>query len=163
MDSFVKKIPPPEADSDGSQSPLPDPGATSRPLKRVKREESSTFESEESDQSLHEYETQIEDIEPLSDQHAKKFTDVESALPPSQLDEEAIAAYEAFKSSQAESENVASGKEKPLWIKGRSSIYVDAFNLALDTVLDEESKLFDARELDVFRQWGLLSYEAQYL
>lgn len=161
----MKKILPPESASDGSQSHMPDPADSSRPLKRVKLEERSAFESEESEQSPHEYETQIERIEPLIDDHTmkQKFTDVESALPTSQLDEEAIAAYEAFKSSQAESENVASGKAKPLWIKGRSSIYVDAFNLALDTVLDEESKLFDARELDVFRQWELLSYEAQYL
>ncbi|KFY16093.1 hypothetical protein V492_01568 [Pseudogymnoascus sp. VKM F-4246] len=46
---------------------------------------------------------------------------------------------------------------------GRRSIYVDAFNLALETVLDEESHLFDKNEGRVFIEWRGLSYEAQYL
>ena len=37
------------------------------------------------------------------------------------------------------------------------------FNLALDTVLDEESHLFDEAEKAVFEQWRALNYEAQYL
>lgn len=45
----------------------------------------------------------------------------------------------------------------------KSSIYVDAFNLALETVLSDEGHLFDEAEMDVFRQWRNLSYEAQYL
>lgn len=45
----------------------------------------------------------------------------------------------------------------------RSSIYVDAFNLALDTVLQQESHLFSNGELDVFASWHGLDYEAQYL
>jgi Fanconi-associated nuclease 1 len=52
---------------------------------------------------------------------------------------------------------------KPAFVRYKSSIYVDAFNLALDTVLDEESHLFDEKEMDVFRQWRELDYEAQYL
>ena len=49
------------------------------------------------------------------------------------------------------------------WINGQSSIYVDAFNLALETVLEDESHLFDAREMKVFNEWKQLGYEAQYL
>lgn len=40
---------------------------------------------------------------------------------------------------------------------------MDAFNLALDTVLEEESHLFDEAETKVFEDWKALSYEAQYL
>ena len=49
------------------------------------------------------------------------------------------------------------------WQKGKSSIYVDAFNLALETVLDEESHLFNEAEMEIFTQWRELSYESQYL
>ena len=91
-------------------------------------------------------------------------TDLESALPPVCTDKEVIQEYEAFKSSQTDEKN---GAEERLmdkkWVKGKSSIYVDAFNLALDTVLDEESHLFDEAEMSVFRQWKELGYEAQYL
>ena len=48
-------------------------------------------------------------------------------------------------------------------MRGRSSIYVDAFNLALETVLEEESHLFNEPELAVFDNWKALDYEAQYL
>jgi len=91
---------------------------------------------------------------------------VENVLPPTKTDDTAIEEYELLKSSQMSSgENVdeATDKTRPLWIKGRSSIYVDAFNLALDTVLEEESQLFDNKELEVFSQWKTLGYEAQYL
>lgn len=91
-------------------------------------------------------------------------TDVENALPPAQSEEAAIAEYETLKLSQSAPEGASvSEKIRPLWIKGRSSIYVDAFNLALDIVLEEESSLFDVRELDVFRQWRELPYESQFL
>ena len=49
------------------------------------------------------------------------------------------------------------------WTKGKSSIYVDAFNLALETVLEDEGHLFDEKEMEVFHQWRALDYEAQYL
>jgi hypothetical protein len=45
----------------------------------------------------------------------------------------------------------------------RSSIYVDAFNLALDTVLKGERHLFSNTEEEVFDRWKSLDYEAQYL
>ncbi|EPE02501.1 coiled-coil domain-containing protein mtmr15 [Ophiostoma piceae UAMH 11346] len=45
----------------------------------------------------------------------------------------------------------------------RSSIYVDAFNIALDTVLEQEEHLFNDREKAVFAAWRQLDYEAKYL
>lgn len=91
-------------------------------------------------------------------------TDLESALPPIETGEEAIEAYEAFKASQ---EDKPEGAEERLkdrsWVRGKSSLYVDAFNLALDTVLEDEHHLFDEAETEVFRVWRDLNYEAQYL
>ena len=45
----------------------------------------------------------------------------------------------------------------------RQSIYVDAFFLVLNTVLDEESHLFDAAERAVFDALRDAPYDAQYL
>lgn len=91
-------------------------------------------------------------------------TDLESALPQVKVDDEAIEAYEAFKASQEDNTDAAGERiEKRTWIRGKSSLYVDAFNLALDTVLEDESHLFDEAETDVFRIWRELGYEAQYL
>lgn len=93
-------------------------------------------------------------------------TDLEISLPPVKADEEAIKEYEMARAAEVgETEQLTLeqrlGERK--WHKGRSSIYVDAFNLALETVLNEEAHLFDQTELDVFRRWKDLSYEAQYL
>jgi len=44
-----------------------------------------------------------------------------------------------------------------------SSIYVDAFNLALDTVLKDEAYLFSEGELEIFAKYRSLPYEAQHL
>ncbi|GAB7328796.1 hypothetical protein MBLNU13_g00687t2 [Cladosporium sp. NU13] len=90
-----------------------------------------------------------------------KRTDLETALPSIQSDKEAIEAYEA---SRAAGELGLAGRlAESKWERGKSSIYVDAFNLALETVLDDESHLFDEAEHAVFQQWRDLSYEAQYL
>lgn len=93
-------------------------------------------------------------------------TDLEISLPPVKADEEAIKEYETARAAEVE-ETESLTLEQRLgerrWHKGRSSIYVDAFNLALETVLNEEAHLFDQTELDVFHRWRLLSYEAQYL
>ena len=91
-------------------------------------------------------------------------TELESALPPISTDKEAISAYEAARA--AEDSWVLDlrgrlGQQK--WIQGKSSIYVDAFNLALETVLDDEGHLFDEAEKGVFECWRALGYEAQYL
>ncbi|RKF53630.1 Fanconi-associated nuclease 1-like protein [Golovinomyces cichoracearum] len=47
--------------------------------------------------------------------------------------------------------------------KFKSSIYVDAFNLALETVLEDERHLFDVKEIQIFAYWKELNYEAQFL
>ncbi|KAF8477299.1 VRR-NUC domain-containing protein [Kalaharituber pfeilii] len=56
-------------------------------------------------------------------------------------------------------ENVEQGKRS----KYVSSLYTDAFNLALDTVLAEESHLFNEEEGETFQRYRSLPYEAQYL
>lgn len=92
-------------------------------------------------------------------------TQLEAALPPILSDEEAIEAYEAYKAGQPDDtpDDLHTRFESRSWVKGRSSIYVDAFNLALETVLEQEDHLFDSAENEVFAQWSQLSYEAQYL
>lgn len=99
-----------------------------------------------------------EDAEPKSSQ-----TQLETSLPEVETDEEAIEAYEAYKAGEAEDETLQSRIDKRSWTKGRSSIYVDAFNLALHTVLEEEGHLFDQAEKSLFEQWRALTYESQYL
>lgn len=98
-----------------------------------------------------------EDDPPISSQ-----TDLESALPTVESDNEAIKEYESSQTRSPES-TIQDRLQNGRWQKGRSSIYVDAFNLALDTVLDEESHLFNEAEMEVFHQWKKLSYESQYL
>lgn len=95
-------------------------------------------------------------------------TELETSLPPVKTDKEAIEEYEASRAAAGtEDQGEEIGLQRRLgerkWQKGKSSIYVDAFNLALETVLDEEAHLFDEAEKEVFRQWKELSYESQYL
>jgi fanconi-associated nuclease 1 len=129
------------------------------PAKRVKREQSTPKHQRDiipdsdadSDDEVYEEEPQA------------RRTDLESALPPIQTDKEAIEAYEASKAA----EQFESGARERLagqkWERGKTSIYVDAFNLALDTVLEQEGHLFDAAEHAVFQHWRSLTYEGQYL
>ncbi|OAA49884.1 coiled-coil domain-containing protein MTMR15 [Beauveria brongniartii RCEF 3172] len=167
MDAFVKKLTS-RAGSDVSSNATSDAETDGPPLKRLKRDESNILDSEESEQSvLDDDEKQLtEEKSWLSagvQNQTTRSTDVENALPVTQPDEAALEAYEQYKSSQASVKEEAPDYKKSLWTKGRSSIYVDAFNLALDTVLEDESRLFDKRELSVFSQWKALEYEAQYL
>ncbi len=116
----------------------------------------------------HEYEVDDPDAEGedfiIEEEERDAQTDLESALPVIDTGEEAIEAYEAFKASQEERSDGAEERLKDRsWVRGKSSLYVDAFNLALDTVLEEESHLFDEAEAEVFRIWRHLNYEAQYL
>ena len=90
-------------------------------------------------------------------------TELESALPSVKSDKEAIAEYEAARAAESESLDLQGRLGQRKWVQGKSSIYVDAFNLALETVLEDESHLFDEAEMDVFEQWRQLSYEGQYL
>lgn len=106
------------------------------------------------------------DTERLDVGTRERRTDLETTLPPIQTDREAIEAYEATRAAD-QTEYTEQGLEDRVhgrkWVRGRSSIYVDAFNLALDRVLEDEGHLFDEAEHAVFRFWRQLTYEAQYL
>lgn len=177
MDAFVRRLPRGDAEVQSNERPLQNaPATVERPTKRLKRDEISNSESESEPEpeepielvAKHEpIETTSE--EALSDEKdqrrvKERVTDFENALPPTEASQEAIEEYETLKSSQSNvGEENPNRKIAPLWIKGRSSIYVDAFNLTLDTVLEEESSLFSSKELEIFSQWKKLNYEAQYL
>ncbi len=88
-------------------------------------------------------------------------TDLESALPPVKTDKEAIQEYEATRAAEEPDLQQRLGQRK--WVRGKSSIYVDAFNLALEIVLEDEQHLFDEAEMGLFNCWRDLDYEAQYL
>jgi fanconi-associated nuclease 1 len=90
-------------------------------------------------------------------------TEIETAMPFIATDKEAIEEYEASKAVESTPLDTKQRMGQRKWMKGRSSIYVDAFNLALDTVLEDEGHLFDEAEMGVFECWKELSYEAQYL
>ncbi|KAI0009805.1 VRR-NUC domain-containing protein [Xylariaceae sp. FL0662B] len=132
-----------------------------KPLPRVRRENTPdlAFDNAASEQSEEQSETETEtDIHPLQP------TAIESALPEVKADKEAIKEYESFRASQGDDPGTAAERlESRKWVRGKNSLYVDAFNLALSTVLDEESHLFDEKERHIFDQWNGLSYEAQYL
>ena len=88
-------------------------------------------------------------------------------MPDVKTDHEAIEEYESSQAARAASDKSLTASDRLCsrkWVKGRSSIYVDAFNLALETVIAEESHLFDDVEKEVFDHWfNELSYEAKYL
>lgn len=91
-------------------------------------------------------------------------TELESTLPPVKTDKEAIEEYETMRmADQDVPEDLKDRLGQRSWSKGKSSIYVDAFNLALETVLADERHLFDEKELEIFDQWWELEYEAKYL
>ncbi|TWU77185.1 hypothetical protein ED733_008563 [Metarhizium rileyi] len=170
MDAFVTQLPMTDANEDSSRSASHSNGAGERAPKRVKRDgfkNQGYSGSEDSDYGndaqrktdRRTYKSEV--AETLSSNEATAF---ENVLPPTQTDDDAIEEYEQMKSSPKEpQDDGTTTKTKSLWTKGRSSIYVDAFNLALDTVLEEEAQLFDEKEREVFRTWKELTYEAQYL
>lgn len=92
-------------------------------------------------------------------------TELESSLPAIETDNQAINEYETSHAVREDDEepDLQQRLQDGKWRKGKSSIYVDAFNLALQTVLGEEAHLFNETEMEVFRQWKELSYESQYL
>ncbi|KAI9838437.1 MAG: hypothetical protein M1837_002492 [Sclerophora amabilis] len=94
---------------------------------------------------------------------AVRQTDLESALPPVKTDKEAIEEYESSRAAEETELDLKGRLGERRWNKGKSSIYVDAFNLALETVLEDEGHLFDEPEMAVFDRWRSLDYEAQYL
>ncbi|KAL1639932.1 hypothetical protein SLS58_007358 [Diplodia intermedia] len=152
-----------------------DEGAPARPLKRVKRDEADSDAADHA-QSPGSPKPAVRRVIPDSDAESDDEdedadapapaarTDLESALPPVETDKEAIEAYEIQRAAEEAERLGQDGRlREGKWVKGRSSIYVDAFNLALDTVLEEERHLFDEAEMEVFSQWRALEYEAQYL
>ncbi|GAB7364133.1 hypothetical protein MBLNU230_g4684t1 [Neophaeotheca triangularis] len=138
------------------------------PSKRLKRDEEETADRGSSakkdygDRVIADSDADSED-EIYEEEATARRTDLESALPPIQTDKEAIAAYEATRAAEQAELGLEGRLGERKWVKGKSSIYVDAFNLALETVLEDESHLFDEAELALFQQWRELSYEAQYL
>jgi Fanconi-associated nuclease 1 len=161
---------------------VPHPASTksrhdiARPAKRLKSFESTDSEDsrgvssdEDALTALNAYRDEIpdsEDDDELEDDDevtSKRPTELESALPPVKTDKEAIDEYEAMRAAEGMPEDLKSRLNQRSWTKGKSSIYVDAFNLALETVLEDEGHLFDEKEMEVFNQWRELEYEAQYL
>lgn len=170
MDAFVKRLPKRDVEGQSNERSLRNTSpAVERPAKRPKRDEDTASESEEPFELAIKHESSGIAPEESSDEKnqrraKERVTDFENALPPTEASQEAIEEYETLKSSQGNTgEQIQNKKIAPLWIKGRSSIYVDAFNLTLDTVLEEESSLFSSKELEIFDQWKSLNYEAQYL
>lgn len=93
-------------------------------------------------------------------------TELEDALPPVKVDQETIQNYEtlgSFPLAEPESPDARQRYDERKWVKGRSSIYVDAFNLALESVLGDEAHLFDEAERALFDYWRGLCYDSQYL
>ncbi|KAI0514796.1 VRR-NUC domain-containing protein [Xylaria bambusicola] len=185
MDAFLKKAKP-NARSTPQLKERPTQLAEEHPKKKVKREETNDSDADSDDYQIDapplkawphllkerdgldspaddDVVERSERSEP-EDAHTSRSTAIESSLPETKLDKKAIEDYQNFKSSQ---ENDASNASTRLgsraWERGKSSIYVDAFNLALDTVLDEEAHLFDPKEKRVFDEWRSLDYEAQFL
>ncbi|KAF7121711.1 hypothetical protein CNMCM5793_009263 [Aspergillus hiratsukae] len=102
----------------------------------------------------------VEDENPVPNSQ----TELESSLPDISTDKQAIEEYEISHAVEQDDEpDLRQRLQDGKWRKGKSSIYVDAFNLALETVLDEEAHLFNEAELEVFKQWKELSYESRYL
>lgn len=140
----------PETSSDEAEKPAMRPVKVAPRRRREVVPDSEDDDEDDHDLPIHHHDTAIE-----------------SALPPVKTDQDAIDEYEEMRASQL-SEEVkdapsSSDQDNRTWVRGRSSIYVDAFNLALDTVLEDESHLFDEKEIAVFEQWRSLDYEAQYL
>ncbi|EOO00474.1 putative coiled-coil domain-containing protein mtmr15 protein [Phaeoacremonium minimum UCRPA7] len=153
-----------------------------RPLKKVKVEHSR--DSSEDESSVKSFQADLRPTHLNADEELRseteddgdhpssssvRRTEFEDALPPVATDKDAIEEYEAMRASQrsaaeeGEDTTAASNFDRRQWIRGKSSIYVDAFNLALDTVLEDEAHLFDTKEMNVFEAWRSLDYESQYL
>ncbi|PHH74693.1 hypothetical protein CDD82_4813 [Ophiocordyceps australis] len=148
MDAFVKRMPPGESVSVEARATRSGPSDEARRAKRRKRRRDSG-----SDTSA---EHGAEPQDHVEEEQRRRTTDVENALAPTQVDDDAIKEYE-------DEETRANETEAGAWMPGKRSIYVDAFNLALDTVLEDEWHLFDEEERQVFDQWRRLDYQSQYL
>ncbi|KAI8635135.1 VRR-NUC domain-containing protein [Xylariaceae sp. FL1651] len=185
MDAFLRKANPSGSSSSRKEPPLKEKPARSAeepPKKKVKREETYDSEADSDRYQINNpslkprpaprredtIDTQLEydtsERSETEDAPTSRPTAIESSLPEIKPDKKAIEEYETFKASQGDdADSAASRLDSRKWVRGKSSLYVDAFNLALDTVLDEESHLFDKKEKQVFEEWRALSYETQFL
>jgi Fanconi-associated nuclease 1 len=152
------------------------PAKRRKAVERTDTEERSLdkSDSESISESLRTYREEIpdsqeeDDFDDDSDEHVRfsdqRPTELESALAPVKTDKEAIKEYELMRAAGGVIvTNLKERLDTRNWTKGRSSIYVDAFNLALETVFEDEAHLFDEVEIEVFNQWKALDYDAQYL
>ena len=167
LHNMLRRKPPPPA-SQPKQSTI----KIERPAKRLKREADGFAEYEASGNGsraispssirrgiVADSDADSQDGDLDEELPCTQRTDLEQALPPVSTDREAIQQYEAMRAAEAAS----SPDEASQGARYKSSIYVDAFFLALDTVLEEESHLFNEAEMKVFQQWRKLSYQSQYL
>ncbi len=138
-----------------------DEGFETPPAKRVKRDALQSRQAKKRD-IIPDSDVDSED-EVYNEEPQIRRTDLESALPPIETDKEAIDAYEASRAAEQAELGLKERLDGKNWVRGKTSIYVDAFNLALETVLEDESHLFDGAEHTVFTAWRELAYEAQYL
>lgn len=165
MDKFLRRVP-------ATDPKTPDGGDCSanddeRPHKRVRLSEGTSRNKDPSGDSLDDRaEDALETVggaaDSLGGDNGLLDVGFENALPETQSDE-AIKEYEGTSGSQNVQVTSDETPRNGAWVRGRSSIYVDAFNLALDTVLEDEAHLFDERERYVFDEWKALDYESQYL
>ena len=138
-----------------------DSESLSRPHKRLKKGHNSAF-PQATKPSIANSDAESDEEDLVHGSSAK--SGLEAALPDIRTDQEAIDEYEAQRTAEQAERDAQEGRLRDQnWTKGKSSIYVDAFNLALETVLDEESHLFDDAEKALFEYWRKLEYEAQYL
>ena len=159
MDRFVQRSRLDRIQAQPAAAPVP---SNEPPRKRPRFEEVKDSEDDESEEPATTFVNRGEVVFAFED-----------SLPAVATDQQAIEEYEALRASQvsqASQDNADNDAGSPSarmgsrqWVRGKSSIYVDAFNLALDTVLEDESHLFDRKETCVFEQWRGLSYESQYL
>lgn len=149
-----------------------DNGPPAKRLKTFESTDAEDFRDTPENESVPTSPKQFQDEIPDSDDEneskdegvsTQRPTELESALPPVKTDKEAIDEYEAMRASEDVPDDLKDRLSNRSWTKGKSSIYVDAFNLALETVLEDEGHLFDEKEMEVFKQWRELEYEAQYL
>ncbi|KAI9669343.1 MAG: hypothetical protein M1831_000379 [Alyxoria varia] len=159
-----------------TEPPEQGPSPQQPPSKKLKRSEPEESDAEADQQRCispdsRAHRREIADSEEESGNEPVEYdaprasqTDLEQALPPIRTDREAIAEYESMRHAEIVSSSPADGPPSSgAWAKGKSSIYTDSFMMALDTVLDEESHLFDSAEMKIFEDFRSLSYEAQYL
>ncbi|KAH8162376.1 hypothetical protein CIB48_g5883 [Xylaria polymorpha] len=143
-----------KSDADSDEYQINTPLLKPRPDFNLRRDEASNCLRDDD----------VRDRSESEDAYVHGPTAIENTLPEIKPDKQTIEEYQNSKAAQSNDVSSASSRlDSRTWVRGQSSLYVDAFNLALDTVLDDETHLFDDKEKQVFEQWRSLSYEAQFL